>query len=735
MARRKSTIPQKDFSLGEVRPDAIERDDTDLVSRSLQQAENTTITSTGAVENRPGSFYLATVGGDDGIEIAPADGVRFVLVVVPSGVEIYTEQGKLSVSFSGAPWATGENVWINDIGDVILIGSSVSTPFALEYSKGIFSFAAMAFFGGVGDSVAQPYWPYEPGVKITPSALTGSITVTADTPVFSANYVGQRIRYVEKEILVDSLVSSTLINGTVKQELHPTKKITVDDSTGFLVDEAVEHDILGGQGLITAISGNDIDVLVTKFLTGFDAAGNPNLVGPNAKSEITAVVAATPAGTKLWDEPLMSPERGYPGSSENHAGRVIFCDFPQAPNVVAISAAGTINDFTVGTNDDDAILDTIGVSKSTRVLHAVSAEDLLLLTSKGAYYQKTRDRTPLTPQNWDPVKFDDTGASRIRPVRVFDGVVFVGASRQNIIGAILQGDINKAWILVPLSDFHSHLISSPIRLGSTNNDSDRPERFVFIINDDFSAAVMRWERGPAFDGDSVGFVPWTTAGDYKSIFMAFGKTHAIVERTINSSVVRFLERLDATAFVDAGSGFSTSALICVVDENGDQLVDESGDHVCGKPPPAIHLAGHTASVYLDDYDLGDRVIDADGIPLDENGDPLVLPSSTNEAQIGLSFPTRITPWSRRSVEGINKRRESQRIIRLSVAVQDTLRFSVNGEDWGGYRIGDDLSVPPQRRTEHAHFYPMVREPYQDIPLVRDRPGPFRVTAMYFKVGL
>lgn len=87
------------------------------------------------------------------------------------------------------------------------------------------------------------------------------------------------------------------------------------------------------------------------------------------------------------------------------------------------------------------------------------------------------------------------------------------------------------------------------------------------------------------------------------------------------------------------------------------------------------------------------------------------------------------------MEGINKRREAQRIIRLTVAVQDTLRFSVSGEDWGGYRIGDDLSLPPPLRTEHARFYPMEREHYQNIPLVRSRPGPLRVTAMLYKVGL
>jgi len=55
VAKRKATINQKDFALGETRPDSLERDDTDLLNRALKKAQNTMILSTGAISERPGS--------------------------------------------------------------------------------------------------------------------------------------------------------------------------------------------------------------------------------------------------------------------------------------------------------------------------------------------------------------------------------------------------------------------------------------------------------------------------------------------------------------------------------------------------------------------------------------------------------------------------------------------------------------------------------------------------------
>lgn len=720
------------MSLGAVREEAIERDDAELQNRSLKRADNTMILSTGAIEERPGSFYLETITGSNGIEIEPESGTPYILAQIANGVAIYNSIGNLVISFATATWTVDEDVWILDLGDTVLLGSRISDIHALVYEDGAFTFGLLDWAAGSGGSLSQPYYAFRPDITLTPSALTGSITLTTDVDFFSASYIDERIRYGGREITITAVTDARTASGTVVTELPPTIDITVADTSGFQIGDAVEHATLGGQGIISGIAGSIVTVFVTSFFTGFNGTG-ANLVGPDAKSNISATTAGTPAGTTLWDEPLISAVRGFPGSAAEHRGRVIFNDFPQAPNVVACSASGTINDFLVGTSDDDAIIDTITASKGVRVLHVLSVEDLLLMTSRGIYYLQTRDGTPFTPDNFLPVRFDNVSASAVRPAKVHDAAIFTAANGENVFAAVLQGDIYKAWSLVPLSDFHNQNINSPVRITATENDSDRPERFGFVINADGTAAVIRWERGAQFQSDSVGIVPWSTSGSYKSIFMAYGRPHSMVERTIGSTTYRFLERFDPTAKLDCATGLPGATTIALNDETDDFVADEDGDILAGEADAASHLIGETVSVWGGDYDFGTATLNSDGMPVDSNGD--LLDFNSMSTQIGLSFTMLIEPWSKRSVEGYGTRREAQRIIRLTCMVQDTIRFDMNGEVFGGYRTGEDLTAPPARRTEHAHFYPGDREHYQVLQIRKDRPGPFRLTGMGFKVQL
>ncbi len=724
MAKRSTSVVQTDFALGATRPDSVERTDTDLVGRGVKEAKNTIIESTGAMSCRPGSFFKTTVNGYHGYEIEPENGAKRILVPKASGLDVYTADGALVVSFATASWTLSQDIWVDPLGETTLIGSTEVAPHALVYEDGAFTFGPLAFAAGSGGSLAQPYWAYESAITLTPSALTGTVTLTTDVDYFNPLHVGQRIRYVGREILITVVTDARTATGTVQQELPPTKVITVADTSGFLVDDAVEHETLGGQGVITDITGSNITVLVTKFFTGFDGNG-ADLVAPNAKANITGNAAASsPAGTKNWDEPLMSPLRGYPGSSSEHKGRVIFCDFPQVPNAIALSAAGTINDFRVGTNDDDAIVDTITASQSTRVLHAVSAEDLLILTTRGLFYQETRSGNALTPAVFDPNRFDNMGASSIRPAQVHDGVVFVAANGQNIYAAVLQGDIYKAWTTVPVSEFHEQHINTPVWLDATDSDSDRPERYIFCVNTDGTAAIMRWERGSNTQ-DTVGWVPWETTGTYKSLFMANGKIFEIAIRAGNN----VLSQIDDAAFLDAAVQFDGGILAALSDENGLELEDENGLDLDGITGGATHLVGSTVAVFDADWDYGDYTVNSDGLPVDGDDNYPTL----SMGQIGLTYEMAITPWTRRSVQAYNERRESRRLIRMSLSVHDTLQFSCNGQDFGGYRAGEDLSVGPARRTEHVHFYPGVRDHYQNMRIVKTRPGPFTMTSLTYKV--
>lgn len=69
----------------------------------------------------------------------------------------------------------------------------------------------------------QPYYKFaDSAVTLTPSATTGTITLTASTPVFVAGHAGTRYRIGGKEVLITLINSPTVATATVTQTLAAT---------------------------------------------------------------------------------------------------------------------------------------------------------------------------------------------------------------------------------------------------------------------------------------------------------------------------------------------------------------------------------------------------------------------------------------------------------------------------------------------------------------------------------
>ena len=130
-------------------------------------------------------------------------------------------------------------------------------------------------------------------------------------------------------------------------------------------------------------------------------------------------------------------------------------------------------------------------------------------------------------------------------------------------------------------------------------------------------------------------------------------------------------------------------------------------------------------MYLNGWDLGDGVVVA-GIPTDGTGDTFEFPQYNGTVQIGLPFTIRTTPWPRRSSYSQRGARDVKRLIKMFITVQDTLAFKYEGVNFGGYRAGEDFSVPPVLRTEEIGIVTGGRGPFIDRPIVVDRLGPFRL---------
>ncbi|MBL4898127.1 MAG: hypothetical protein JKX76_00635 [Colwellia sp.] len=735
MARRKETIWQNDFSLGAVRPEAEERDDTPLVTQSCREMLNTRTLTTGQIEGRPGTLYLNSTDAQGGVEVDLGQERVFDLHIVPSGIVLRDEANTIeytgNLTWTAAPAKFGTfafddiSFWVLADPDAssILIGSQFFPIQALILgTDGSWGFGQMDFSLGLSGAIQQPYWRYNEDVTIAPSARTGSITVTASSNLWTAAHDGVAVRYLDREIILGTLISPTVINAMVTEELPPTYAIGVASSSNYQVGDAVEQSILGGQGIITEISGTTITVLATSSYDGFDTVASPKLVAPNAAQGITSVVpASSPAATYLWDIQMQSPVHGYAGYAARHTARLILCDYPGAPQGFAVSVPNAINDFKMGPNDADGFVEAVGADSGGALKFIVSVEDLIFMTTKGLYFQQTRDGTALTPKTIRPVRFSRIGCADVEPVAVDDGCVFVNSVGQQVYTATLAGDVYKKWKAETLTKYHPHLVKNPVQLGATSSGSEDAENYVYVVNGDGSAAVCQWDR----ENQSVSWRPWQTDGNFRSIYQCFGKIHAIVDRQIADKPVRFRERFERGLVMDCVAALKLSP------EFSEGEVGVEIDQ--GKTGLATHLTGHLATVFLEGWDMGDNLVNAFGRPEVSPGQEISYPAIFGIVQVGLIFKKRITPWARKSIHTQRGVKSVKRLICMFISVQETTAFEIGGEAHGAYRAGEDLTAPPPRRNEQFKSVPVGKTGAETLDITQDRPGFLRITKLGYRV--
>lgn len=725
MARVKQTVMQRSFQHMETREDFLEGDDLDIRQSSVRSALNMKALATRVAEARPGLFFERVMStAENAVEIRPESGMLFGLIVNDDNIEIIDQNADLVHTVSPVPWTSGKEVWTSPFRKQVVLGNGTDGIWTLTYEGGTWTFADFAFAAANAGDTAQPYWVFEKDTLITPSATTGNITVTASKGIWTQNHVGLSIRYGFREILITSRVSSTVVSGTVVSRLPPSYLVAVEDASVFRVGEAVLGADTKYRGLITAISGLNLSIATETFYEGPNVG--EELSGPAGSSKVTATLEIPPVESPLWDEPLISPVRGYPRAAGQISGRLIFLDFAQEPSALAVSSARDISDFEVGANDDDAIVRKIG-DGAPRWLHAENMGDLVLFSDRGIYIVPVRENGIISPSTFNTVLVDDAASSEIKPVKVEDGIIFVDSSGESVSAVLLDGNVYLKWSVRKMTTYHNHLIKSPVALCGPSLSSTSAEKYMFVVNADGTLAAVSWDR--SIRDEAVGFAPWVTNGNFINIAPMFGGYWAIVDRSVGGQTVRFLERFSDDAVLDCATTSSDDPNAQYLTANGVNLTVNGGPLTVSSPG-AGHLIGETVSYYSGGWDVGDYLVADDGS---------VTPNSpvSGDIQIGFNFEAEMEVWPVELIESPRIGSLRARVMEFIVSVQNTLGYEVtcNGttRKVGAYHIGDDRTAPPPRRTEVRRFSVFGNRDHPTMKVAKRRPGPFRVLALGQKV--
>jgi hypothetical protein len=693
----KQTITQRSFVIGEPREEFLEADDLDLRLASLRMARNVRIKATRTIDQKLGSIYKREISDDYPIfEVRPYFGETYAVAVESSLLSIWDVQGNTVYSNASVAFGDLTKVWVEGFGEDIVIGCE-NGLYSLTYtSSSVWALGPFVFAAAPGGELAQPYWAFVKGLTMQPSALTGSITLTASADFFTPQYVGLRIRYNYREVLITAYTSPTQVTGTVVSRLPPTYRLTLSAATSFRIGDAVIGQDTDFQGIIVAISGSDVDVVTLRFLDGPDIS--ERISGPSATATVSAKSSITPAASNVWDEPLISSVRGFPQAAAGANGRLILCDFPAAQDVICGSSAREIFDFLIGAEDDDAIVRTAG-DNSPRFLHVINAGDLLLLSDRGIYVVELQGNKELTPSTFVARLIDRRGASPVNPVQVDDGVLFVDASGEAIAAAQLDGNIYLKWSVRTISTFHDHLIKAPTSLCGPPANNVLPEKYLFITNSDGTLAVMSWVDG--FDAENVGFVQWDTEGTYLRVVPVFGQYWPVVRRTVAGVSRIMIEEFTEGTPVD-----------CALPLDATMPATFNGQ--------SLHVAG--AGWY------GGTAVVASGA---------IAGDFPDDAVAGFNYVSRVGPWPQEQINHPKAGILAARVIRLGVSVLHTGPFSVRcnniTQNFGGLSFGDAIAPSPGR-TKLYKTSVLGRRDHPEFEITKPTPGLFQILAVTQEVA-
>jgi hypothetical protein len=691
-------VAQRDFSAGQIDETALRADDTDIMRAGLRTAKNVRILASRGLRRRPGRRVLFPTTGICE-KVRPAAGAEWFMDIEAGRITFRSLSLTSALRFEGLPW-TAEMLkdlrWVESGGTVIFAHQAMR-PQVFSYDRLANSWSASEFSFSVdpNGSTRQPFHNFYlgTGVTMTPSDRSGTISAYFSGAVLNPAHVGVVFTYAGRQLLVTAVLSPTAATCQVIEQLPPVWDVTMDNVAGLQVGDVIEGVTSGARGQVAAIIGSVVRTLVEKNWSGFTT--DEMVAGPRSRMKVTGQIFGPPVPSTQWAEALMSDFRGWPGCVSKDVQRVIFCKMAQAGAAIVWSSTGTLNDFRVGAEKEDAIFEF--VPENCLVVDVVGGADEFVFTDKGVYYVPISVSNPLIPGSIDFRLISDDPASDIRPRSTTEGLVFINSTRSRVFAVVGTGQTARPYIVEDLSEYHSSLIRSPASLATSAADVAAPERYLYIGNDDGTIAVARYQKAPTTRG-WVGWVPWDGAGFIEWIASG-GDTVVVTARyETNVGTVRFVEVFDDSLLLDASQAIATVT-------GGDALELEPGIYLDLEPGEVLALensysynwaAGTMLSVERNGWYRGEYTVEADGSLSD-----LIPVQNVVGLNGGFDFDVEAEPFVPH-VEGGQSRRQrlrTRRLKQVGVTVQRSQALKVGDYLVPFYRAGENEEEPPPLRSE------------------------------------
>lgn len=369
-------------------------------------------------------------------------------------------------------------------------------------------------------------------------------------------------------------------------------------------------------------------------------------------------------------EAVISATRGWPKSGTFHEARLVLGGTKSKPNSILMSKTNDFFNLDNGTGlDDEGIFATLDTDQVNAINAVYSSRHLQVFTTGGEFFVPV---SPITPSKVAFLRQSKYGSEAV-PVDSIDGsTVFVqrkGKALREFVFAFAE----DAYLSNSITLLANSLINNPVRLATQPGISSEDASYLYVVNGDGTVAVLNTVR----QQNITSWTRWAT-DNHKDVvhLLEGGAVYFMVERTINGETVRYIEKTEEGALLDASIKKTVNSTVVTGLE---------------------HLEGEMVKVIADGSVLLDKTVSSGQITLER---------SAIEVEVGKNYIPMIKtlPLSVALRDGVSMG-EIKGTIKVIVNVINSGGLTVNGYKIPNRSFGSNkFGQPPETKDGFVEIY-------------------------------
>lgn len=507
-----------------------------------------------------------------------------------------------------------------------------------------------------------PQYDYDDASSPTPTPYVTTIT-------FTNTYSGNRYQIDVEGVLSKNITFGTNASSTAFNLQKNLQEMPIFGDTGITVTGTQNNN--GTASFTISVGGESADNF--EAWTGFITTGESN-------GTIEFTPPSTPGVPRKED--VWSATRGYPKTAAFYAGRLWLGGTKSKLQSLFASRSGSFFDFyTEEGDDDEGIFTTISSRQLTEIIDINPDRGLQVFTAGAEFIVRGN-----TPSDITIEAQTQHGASFLE-VKSVDGATLFVDQNGRTLRSYLYNYNEDAYNSTDISVLSSQLINQPLDLATLTGSLSEDANWVFIVNQDGTAAILNTLRTQ----DINGFTKWTngdTGTEYPiktvSVSVVNNDLFLVNKRTTASDTTYTIEKWDFDYLLDSAIKRTNPSSIL---NNNLYLTTPIG---------ACHLDGETVSVVARGNTLPKRVVQAGGfIVLTNEEKTFILGSgSVIDVEVGYNFTPKIVgmPLNTAGPAGQNQMRE-KKITRMNLRVYKSSGVYIDDNPVPIRQFGDAANTP------------------------------------------